>query len=115
VTLAWVLAVGAGGALGASARYAVGTAVRAPGRGTLIVNVAGSFLLGALAAAGAGETAALALGTGFCGALTTFSSFSVHTVERGRADGEDALRYALGTLAVALLAVAAGSAAGALL
>lgn len=115
--LVWVFAVGTGGALGACARYAAGFLVRPAGRNTLAVNVAGSFLFGAVTAAGVGDTAALALGVGFCGALTTFSSFSVHTVERGREDGDPdgALRYALGTLAAALLAVAAGTAVGALL
>jgi CrcB protein len=116
VSLRWVLAVGTGGALGACARYAVGTLLRSAGRATLVVNVAGSFLLGALAAAGVGDTAALSLGTGFCGALTTFSSFSVHTVERGqRDDSAGALLYAFGTLAAALLAVVVGTAVGSLL
>jgi CrcB protein len=117
VSLRWVLAVGAGGALGACARYAAGTLLRSAGRDTLAVNVAGSFLLGAVAAAGVDGAAAFALGTGFCGALTTFSSFSVHTVERGCEGGDcaGALLYAFGTLAAALLAVVAGAAAGSLL
>jgi CrcB protein len=106
--LEWLLPVGVGGALGACTRYAVGQAVTAPGRGVLVANVAGSFLLGLLLGAGVGGTTELALGTGFCGALTTFSSFGVHTIEEGGAE------YALGTLLMALLAALAGGALGAL-
>jgi len=47
-----------------------------PGVGTLVVNVAGSAVLGALAGASGLSAATIALvGTGFCGALTTFSTF----------------------------------------
>ncbi len=105
--LEWVLPVGAGGALGACTRYTVGQLTSVEGRDTLAVNVAGSFLLGILLAAGVGGTTELAFGTGFCGALTTFSSFGVHTVEEGGVD------YALGTLLMALLAALAGGALGA--
>lgn len=82
--------VAAGGAIGAVLRYLVSLgAVRALGEnfpfGTLIVNVIGSFLLGWLMAS-TGESEVLSpdlklmLGTGFCGALTTFSTFSVQNL-----------------------------------
>ena len=77
------------GAVGAVIRYALSRAypVR-PGHlpgGILIVNVVGSFVAGAVI--GLAERAAisddvrLVLLTGFCGGLTTFSTWSVETVE----------------------------------
>ncbi|GAA0298180.1 fluoride efflux transporter FluC [Halarchaeum salinum] len=74
--------VGIGGALGALLRTVVGELVDidAYPASTLVVNVVGSFCLAALTAAGAGDDLALLLGTGACGAFTTFSSFAVETV-----------------------------------
>jgi CrcB protein len=80
-----------------------------PAVGTLIVNVVGSGLLGALLGAGSVPTWVVALvGTGFCGALTTFSTFGadvvrlaeVRTLARG-------LGYVLVSLALGLAAAAA--------
>jgi CrcB protein len=51
--------------------------------GTIAVNLTGSFLLGWFSGLGlAGATFAL-LGTGFCGALTTYSTFVVQVHDRG--------------------------------
>jgi len=107
--------VGLGGAGGAVARYLVGTYVERTTVDTLAVNVAGSFVLGALVAVPSldpiGPTS-LAVGVGFCGAFTTFSSFAVETVrlaETGRP--RRAIVNAVGTLVAALLAVTAGGAA----
>lgn len=106
-----VLLVGAGGALGALARYAVGLWL--PGRtaDTLAVNVLGSFALGALTATLADGTALLTtFGVGFCGAFTTFSSFAVETVTLYE-DGERraAVENAAANLVGALVAVGAGA------
>jgi len=74
--------VGLGGALGAVLRFAVGELVQTEDypTSTLVVNVVGSFALAALTFAGASDDAMLLLGTGACGAFTTFSSFSVDVV-----------------------------------
>ena len=54
---------------------------RDPARGTLAVNVVGSALLGLVLGAAATPPAVVALaGTGFCGTLTTFSTFGTDVV-----------------------------------
>lgn len=100
------LLVGLGGALGAVLRYAVGellTDLDAPvSASTLAVNTLGTFALGLLTFAGAGEEALLLLGTGTCGAFTTFSSFSMETVQAWEDDDRAlAAGYAGGTLVLA--------------
>lgn len=81
--------VAAGGAIGASGRYAIGLAMQSFGLrafpfATLTVNILGSFLLGLLLAYGqqqsVSETTRLFLGVGVLGAFTTFSTFSVEVV-----------------------------------
>jgi len=83
------LAIAIAGALGALARWGVGTwfGQRFPSFawGTLVVNVSGSFVLGLLFAlliekAAGSPTMRLALTTGLMGAYTTFSTFSLETL-----------------------------------
>jgi CrcB protein len=76
--------VALGAALGAPLRYALGHWFDDDlPLGTIAANVVGSLLLGWFSAlALAGETEAL-LGTGFCGALTTYSAFVVQAHDRG--------------------------------
>jgi CrcB protein len=79
-----VLLVAAGAAVGAPLRFLAGRLLdgRLPW-GTIVVNLVGSFLLGLCSGAGlTGDRYAL-LGTGFCGALTTYSSFVVGVHDRG--------------------------------
>jgi fluoride exporter len=92
-------------------RLAAG-AGRDPALGTLAVNVAGSAVLGAVLGLGdaAGWVVAL-VGTGFCGTLTTFSTFGADVV---RLLEERALGRALGYL-LATLVLGVGAAAGAYL
>lgn len=72
------LLVALGAVVGAPLRWAVGQRLPGP-RGTLVVNVVGSALLGACL--GLDRSAYALVGTGFCGALTTFSAFAVEVVE----------------------------------
>ncbi len=88
------LAVAIGGALGAPLRFVTDRWVqwrafgdhesRAWPLGTLVVNVAGGLALGLIVGAtrygSLGPLPAAALGTGLCGALTTFSTVSVEVV-----------------------------------
>ena len=77
-----------GGAVGAPLRYLTDLLVQSRHDtvfpwGTLTVNAAGSLILGAVA--GAASTAGphwllVLIGTGFCGALTTFSTFGYETL-----------------------------------
>ena len=102
------LLVALGAAIGAPLRYGLATALdsdRFP-RGTLLVNVLGSFLLGLLVEAGAtGDWLAL-LGTGFCGGFTTYSAFAVQTHRLGPSRGA---AYAVLTIGVSLAACAVGA------
>ncbi|UWZ33461.1 fluoride efflux transporter CrcB [Dactylosporangium roseum] len=73
-----------GAAVGAPLRYLADRAIQARHDsvfpwGTLMVNVAGSLLLGLLVGLPASPAVAAVLGTGFCGALTTYSTFTYET------------------------------------
>ncbi|WP_149785439.1 fluoride efflux transporter FluC [Halorubrum aquaticum] len=107
--LVGALAVGLGGAAGATCRHLVGLAVS--GRRSLVaVNTLGSLALGGLLAAPVDSVVALALGVGFCGAFTTFSSFAVETVTTAESgDRNVAVGFALGVLLAAIGAVLIGS------
>ena len=107
-----------GGALGAPLRYVVDLMVQSRHDsvlpwGTFVVNAAGSLVLGAtaggVAAAGGPDWVLTLAGTGFCGALTTFSTFSFETVRLAeeRALGAAAVNVA-GSVIVGAAACAAG-------
>jgi len=115
--LGWVAFVAAG-AVGACLRFLVDLAVneRFDGVlpwGTLVVNASGSLVLGLVTGLalhhGLPTTATIVLGTGFCGAYTTFSTFTLETVvilEEG-APGR-ALVNVLGMLATGAAAAGLG-------
>ncbi len=110
------LLVGVGGALGAMARY--GASSLFPPTfpwATLAINIAGSFLMGVLAAAlakflpGWQAEARLFVGVGILGGFTTFSAFSLDAValfERG-AIWQAAL-YVAASVILAILGLVAG-------
>lgn len=86
-----------GAAVGAPLRYLTDRAVQRMGDsafpwGTFIVNVAGSFVLGLVSQRLAPEVQLL-VGTGFCGALTTYSTFSYETLRLAE-DGSNLLALA---------------------
>jgi CrcB protein len=115
-----LLLVFLGGALGALTRYLVDRHIQQRYEtvfpfGTLTINVTGSLILGVLLGltveAGLPHDVMLLLGTGFCGALTTFSTFGFETV-RLLEDGSllEAGFNALGSLLLGTLAAIAGAA-----
>jgi fluoride exporter len=121
--LAWVALVVAG-ALGASVRYLVDIAITERTRsplpwGTLVINVTGSFVLGVVTGLalyhGFPKNVRVVIGVGFCGAYTTFSTFTFETVrllEEG--DAVEAIKNVTGTFLAAGLAAAAGLALAAI-
>jgi fluoride exporter len=120
-----LLAVAAGGALGSIARFwlaAVVTALTGPRFpwGTLLINVLGSFVIGLVAAltltperVGMHPDLRVFLMVGVCGGFTTFSAFSLQTLELLQAgDALPAAGYILGSVAFCLAAVWCGWLAG---
>ncbi|MDZ4135063.1 MAG: fluoride efflux transporter CrcB [Paracoccaceae bacterium] len=109
--------VALGGAIGASARYLTNVAVmRGVGPGfpyaTLVVNIAGSFLMGVLVVVLAhkgGTRYAPFLMTGVLGGFTTFSAFSLDAFtlwERGQVAVAGA--YVAGSVVLSIAAIVAG-------
>ena len=80
-----VLLVALGAAVGAPLRYLTDRTIQARHDsvfpwGTLTVNVVGSLILGVITGLPVGHAVAALVGTGFCGALTTYSTFSYETL-----------------------------------
>ena len=112
------LLVAVSGGVGASARFVLDGALRTRLRwvvpaGTMIINVSGSLLLGALTGLVAFHAAPddwrIVLGTGFLGGYTTFSTASFETarlvIER---KGTASVLSSLGMLVLSVLAASAG-------
>jgi CrcB protein len=119
-----VLGIAVAGALGAPVRYLLDGYVqdRAEGvfpLGTFVINVSGSFLLGVITGLalyhGFPHTPKTLLGTGFCGAYTTFSTFTYETLRLAEERSfTAALQNVLAGVVVPALAAAAGLALAAL-
>lgn len=110
------LAIALGALVGAPARYLTDRAIQSRYEtpfplGTLTVNLVASFALGAVtAAAGRLDPAVVALlGTGFCGALSTYSTFGYETM---RLIQEGARRYAAANVVLSVLAGIGAAALG---
>ena len=118
-----VVWVAAGGAVGSVLRYWVGLAVSylvagAFPWGTLLINVVGSFIIGAFAALVGSEgryegndMLRLMVMVGLCGGFTTFSSFSLQTLMLLRAgDVWVAFANVVASVGICVLATTAGAA-----
>ena len=117
-----IVAVAIGGAIGSVLRYLVGSAFLqrfGPGFpwGTFVINVTGSFLIGALAqfalmrSFGVTPMVRIFAATGVLGGYTTFSTFSLDTVVLvGDGAAPVALAYAAGSVICGLFAAYLGQA-----
>lgn len=110
-----------GGCFGAAAREAVEQALPSAAGGfpvaTFVINLAGAAVLGLLIEAlvrsgddsGWRRRVRLGVGTGFCGAFTTYSTFAVEATQLGRVgDVGTAVAYVVATVVGGLLMAAAG-------
>jgi CrcB protein len=111
-----------GAAVGAPVRYLTDRVIQSRHDslfpwGTFTVNVVGSLILGGLLGAGSRldmpDILMAGLGTGFCGALTTFSTFGYETVRLSE-DGARliALLNVIASITVGFAAAALGYTAG---
>lgn len=109
--------VALGAAVGAPLRYLTDRTVQAKHDsvfpwGTFTVNVCGSLILGFLTALPTSPSVTALLGTGFCGALTTYSTFSYETL---RLVQQGARFYALVNVIASIVAGLGAAAIGLLL
>jgi len=111
-----VLMIALGAIVGAPARYLTDRAIQSRHEtvfpwGTLTVNLVASLILGVVVGANAHVSPALTalVGTGFCGALSTYSTFSYEVM---RLSGEGARFQAVLNVAVSLVAGIGAAALG---
>ncbi|MDR6866505.1 CrcB protein [Microbacterium resistens] len=110
--VARIALVAAGGTIGTAARLALGALIpdiAGVPLATLTANIAGSLLLGLLAARLPGSSAwRLLLGTGVLGGFTTYSAFTVGSVTLWHAAPALAAAYAIGSLVLGIAAASLG-------
>ena len=113
------LLVALGGAVGSVGRYWTGILFAGAfgldfPLGTLVINILGSFVIGLADVAAGGSAIRLLIIVGFCGGYTTFSSFSLQTLELIRAGHPVAASInVLLSVAICLAATVAGASVGA--
>jgi CrcB protein len=119
LSLQLIIAVAFGGAIGSVARYLVGIG---SGKllgldfpwGTLIINVVGSFLIGAFVESFAlrwdlPQVARVFLTVGICGGFTTFSTFSLDSyLLMDRGEWWPAVSYIIGSVILSIAGLVAG-------
>lgn len=120
MTVSGLVLVMLGAAVGAPARFLTDRAIsrrhdRAFPWGTFAVNVVGSFVLGLLASVSS-PPVRLLVGAGFCGALTTYSTFSYESLRLAE-DGAArvAVSYVVASVAACVGAGVLGVALGQML
>lgn len=110
--------VGVGGMLGGLCRFQLGKIISQKSGtvfplGTFLINITGAALLGLLTGMGIGGQTYLALGDGFLGAFTTFSTFMYEGFHLFQENEKlNAFTYVLGTLFLGIIGFTAGYAAG---
>jgi CrcB protein len=113
------LLVALGGAAGSVGRYWTGVLFAGAfgldfPLGTLVINILGSFIIGLVDIAAGGSALRSLIIVGFCGGYTTFSSFSLQTLELIRAGHPVAASLnVLLSVALCLAATILGAGAGA--
>jgi len=114
-----VLLVFLGGGLGSVSRYLIfrfsPLISSFPYTGTLIANVLGCFILGTITGAlyqTSGKTWMLLVAVGFCGGLTTFSTFTLELMKAGTKDMLLMGAYLTGSLLIGFIALAGGLSLG---
>ena len=118
--MAECLLVGIGGFIGSVCRYLIGLIPLSPSNGfpvkTLVINIAGAFAIGLIAAAAAKNAdisprIVLLLKTGICGGFTTFSTFALEISDMVRGGSwAAAAAYMLLSLILGVAAVFAAEA-----
>ena len=114
----YITLIGVGGAFGAIARHVVNqmamTQLNSSLMGTFVVNISGSFVLGIFAGILSSypnlpEETRLFMAVGFLGSYTTFSTFSLATIQLlEKGDLFNALINIVSTIIIGLVAAMAG-------